>query len=249
MRRSILSSVSFSEKYTRNKSHVNVGVIGHKTHGKTTLTSAITKYLSKKGRCEFYRRHDLLKTPEERAKGFTINNSVLEYETDKRHFCHIDSPGRPDYGKNTILGTSQLDIGILVVDNNGIEIQTREHVLIAKYLGVKKLVVYMSKADLVTDMADLEIMGLDVKDMVAKYGYDYDSTPLILGSAQSALENVNPDIGEGSIKELIEKLETIELPPRDLKSPFLLQLFHLATVTVTLYKSQCRGKERVVQVL
>lgn len=231
VRHSVLSCAYFSEKFVRNKRHINIGVIGHQTHGKTTLTSAITKYLSTRNRTQFYDRTDLLKTPEERAKGFTFNNSTIEYETEKCHYCHVDMPGRPDYGKNTIIGASQLDIGILVVDKDGIDTQTREHLIVAKHLGVKRIVIYMNKADLLQDITDLEIIGLDVKDLVKKYGFEGD-TPIILGSALSAIEGTKPKIGENSIVELLEKIEGVELPPRDLKSSFMLQINRLTTVAV-----------------
>lgn len=233
-----VSSVFFSDKFVRNKRHLNVGMIGHQTHGKTTLTSAITKFLSKKGLSRFYKMHDLIKTPEERAKGFTINNATVEYETEKCHYCHVDSPGRPDYGKNTIIGSSRMDIGILVVDNEGIQTQTREHIILAKQLGVSDIVIYMNKADLVHDRDDLEYISLEVKDLLTKYGFNGESAKVVIGSALSVLEDKNPKMGEGSIRELLEAVESVQLPPRDTKSPFLLQLDHLTTVTVSLAETR-----------
>ena len=177
------------EKFNRNKPHVNVGTIGHVDHGKTTLTAAITKRLSEKGGAQFVDYANIDKAPEERERGITINTSHVEYETDKRHYAHVDCPGHADYVKNMITGAAQMDGAILVVAaTDGPMAQTREHILLARQVGVPRIVVFMNKCDMVDDEELLDLVEMEIRDLLNEYGFDGDNTPVIRGSALKALE-------------------------------------------------------------
>src|SRR3989337_586983 len=176
-------------KFIRNKEHVNIGTIGHVDHGKTTLTAAITKVLSGKGQAQFVSYENIDKAPEERARGITINITHVEYETDKRHYAHIDAPGHADYIKNMITGAAQMDGAILVVSAaDGPMPQTREHILLARQVGVPAIVVYLNKADMVDDKELLDLVELEVRELLSKYKFPGDDTRISIGSALKALE-------------------------------------------------------------
>ncbi len=210
-----------------SKPHVNVGTIGHVDHGKTTLTSAILQVLATKGWAQPLKYDDIDKAPEEKARGITINTAHVEYETDKRHYAHIDCPGHADYIKNMIVGAAQMDGAILVVSAvDGPMPQTREHILLAKQVNVPAMVVFLNKTDMVDDEEMLELVEEDVRDLLSKYGYPGDEVPVIKGSALKALEN--PEDEEGHAKpiwELVKAMdEYIPLPERDIDKPFLLPI-------------------------
>lgn len=209
--------------FSREKPHVNIGTIGHVDHGKTTLTAAITKVLSGTGQAKYKSYTDIDNAPEEKARGITINTAHVEYETENRHYGHIDCPGHADYIKNMITGAAQMDGAILVVAaTDGQMPQTREHLLLANQVGVKKLVVYVNKADMVEDPEILELVELELNELLPTFGYDED-TPIIIGSALCALEDRNPEIGLESVKKLLEAVDSyIPTPPRDLDKPFLM---------------------------
>ncbi len=209
------------EKFERNKPHVNVGTIGHVDHGKTTLTAAITKV---QGSAVDFANID--KAPEERERGITISTAHVEYETDNRHYAHVDCPGHADYVKNMITGAAQMDGAILVVNAaDGPMPQTREHILLSRQVGVPKLVVYMNKVDQVDDEEILELVELEVRELLSEYGFDGDDIPIIKGSALAALEGRDPEIGENSIKELMEAVDTyIPTPERPVDQPFLMPI-------------------------
>jgi len=183
-------------KYDRSKPHLNVGTIGHIDHGKTTLTAAITKYLSEKGKSAFKDYSDIDKSPEEKARGITINATTIEYETDARHYGHVDCPGHADYVKNMITGAARMDGGILVVSAaDGAMPQTREHILLCRQVGVKSIVVFLNKVDLVEDEEMHELVEMEVRELLSHYDYDGDNTTFIKGSALSALNGTDPEIG------------------------------------------------------
>jgi elongation factor Tu len=209
------------EKFERNKPHVNVGTIGHVDHGKTTLTAAITKVL---GSAVDFANID--KAPEERERGITISTAHVEYETDNRHYAHVDCPGHADYVKNMITGAAQMDGAILVVNAaDGPMPQTREHILLSRQVGVPALVVYMNKVDQVDDEEILELVELEVRELLSEYGFDGDNIPIVKGSALAALEDRNPEIGENSIKELMAAVdEHIPQPERPVDKPFLMPI-------------------------
>tara|TARA_R110000751_G_scaffold2018_18_gene10437 strand:- start:224921 stop:226096 length:1176 start_codon:yes stop_codon:yes gene_type:complete len=209
------------EKFERNKPHVNVGTIGHVDHGKTTLTAAITKVL---GSAVDFANID--KAPEERERGITISTAHVEYETDNRHYAHVDCPGHADYVKNMITGAAQMDGAILVVNAaDGPMPQTREHILLSRQVGVPALVVYMNKVDQVDDEEILELVELEVRELLSEYGFDGDDIPIIKGSALAALEGRDPEIGENSIKELMAAVdEHIPQPERPVDKPFLMPI-------------------------
>jgi len=211
-------------KFERTKPHVNVGTIGHVDHGKTTLTAAITTILAKKygGEAKGYDQID--NAPEEKARGITINTSHVEYETEKRHYAHVDCPGHADYVKNMITGAAQMDGAILVVSAaDGPMPQTREHILLARQVGVPYIVVYLNKADMVDDKELLELVEMEVRELLSKYGFPGDDTPIIVGSALKALEGDQSEIGEPSILKLAEALDTyIPEPQRAIDGPFLM---------------------------
>ncbi len=211
-------------KFERTKPHINVGTIGHVDHGKTTLTAAITMILAKKfgGEAKSFAQID--SAPEEKARGITINTSHVEYETEKRHYAHVDCPGHADYVKNMITGAAQMDGAILVVSAaDGPMPQTREHILLARQVGVPYIVVYMNKADMVDDAELLELVEMEVRELLTKYNFPGDSTPIIVGSALKALEGDQGDIGEPSIHKLADALDNhIPEPVRVLDGTFLM---------------------------
>ncbi|MBI2028163.1 MAG: elongation factor Tu [Candidatus Levybacteria bacterium] len=211
-----------SKKYERTKPHVNIGTIGHVDHGKTTLTAAIATVLSKKGLAQAKKYEDIDNAPEEKARGVTINISHIEYETAKRHYAHIDAPGHADYIKNMITGAAQMDGAILVVSApDGPMPQTREHILLARQVGVPAIVVFLNKVDMVADKELLDLVEMEVKDLLKKYQYPGDEIPIIKGSALKAL---NGDAeGEKQIMELMDKVDSyIPTPKRDIDKPFLM---------------------------
>jgi elongation factor Tu len=211
-------------KFERKKPHVNVGTIGHVDHGKTTLTAAITTVLSKLfgGEAKAYDQIDA--APEEKARGITINTAHVEYETKNRHYAHVDCPGHADYIKNMITGAAQMDGAILVVSAaDGPMPQTREHILLARQVGVPYIVVYMNKADMVDDKELLELVEMEVRELLSKYEFPGDATPIVIGSAKMALEGDKGELGEGSILKLAEALDTyIPEPQRLIDGPFLM---------------------------
>jgi len=211
-------------KFERTKPHVNVGTIGHVDHGKTTLTAAITSVLSKKfgGEAKGYDQID--NAPEEKARGITINTSHVEYETAKRHYAHVDCPGHADYIKNMITGAAQMDGAILVVSAaDGPMPQTREHILLARQVGVPYIIVYMNKADMVDDKELLELVEMEVRELLSKYQFPGDKTPIVIGSAKLALEGDKGELGEGSIFKLAEALDSyIPQPERAIDGAFLM---------------------------
>src|SRR3989337_1883019 len=211
-------------KFQRTKPHVNVGTIGHVDHGKTTLTAAITHALSHYGMAQAKGYYDIDNAPEERQRGLTINISHVEYETAKRHYAHIDCPGHADYIKNMITGAAQMDGAILVVSAaDGPMPQTREHILLARQVGVPYMVVYMNKADMVDDKELLELVELEVRELLSKYEFPGDKTPIVIGSALKAMEGDTSDMGEGSIMKLADALDSyIPEPKRALDGPFLM---------------------------
>ena len=211
-------------KFERTKPHVNVGTIGHVDHGKTTLTAAITNVLSKKfgGEAKNYDQIDA--APEEKARGITINTAHVEYETANRHSAHVDCPGHADYVKNMITGAAQMDGAILVVSAaDGPMPQTREHILLARQVGVPYIVVFMNKADMVDDKELLELVEMEVRELLSKYDFPGDDTPIVIGSALKALEGDTSDMGEGAIMKLAAALDSfIPQPKRALDGPFLM---------------------------
>jgi elongation factor Tu len=211
-------------KFERKKPHVNVGTIGHVDHGKTTLTAAMTMILAKKfgGEAKSYDQIDA--APEEKARGITINTAHVEYETSKRHYAHVDCPGHADYVKNMITGAAQMDGAILVVSAaDGPMPQTREHILLARQVGVPYIIVYMNKADMVDDKELLELVEMEVRELLSKYDFPGDDTPIVIGSALKAMEGDTTDLGEGSIMKLADALDSyIPEPKRALDGPFLM---------------------------
>ncbi len=211
-------------KFERTKPHVNVGTIGHVDHGKTTLTAAMTIVLAKKfgGEAKSYDQID--SAPEEKARGITINTAHVEYETTMRHYAHVDCPGHADYVKNMITGAAQMDAAILVVSAaDGPMPQTREHILLARQVGVPYIVVFMNKADMVDDSELLELVEMEVRELLSKYNFPGDDTPIIIGSALKALEGDQSDVGEPAIWKLAEALDTyIPEPKRAIDGPFLM---------------------------
>ena len=208
-------------KFERNKPHANVGTIGHVDHGKTTLTAAITKYFG-----EFRAYDQIDNAPEERARGITINTAHVEYESANRHYAHVDCPGHADYVKNMITGAAQMDGAILVVSaNDGPMPQTREHILLARQVGVPALVVFMNKVDMVDDPELLDLVEMEVRELLSKYEFPGDDIPIIRGSALAAMEGRDPEIGEQAIRKLIEAVDSyIPTPKRPVDQPFLLPI-------------------------
>jgi elongation factor Tu len=211
-------------KFERTKPHLNVGTIGHVDHGKTTLTAALTKVLSTKFGGEFKAYDQIDNAPEEKARGITIATSHVEYETGNRHYAHVDCPGHADYVKNMITGAAQMDGAILVVSAaDGPMPQTREHILLARQVGVPYIIVYLNKADMVDDKELLELVEMEVRDLLTKYDFPGDKTPIIIGSALKALEGDTSEIGEASILKLAEAIDTyIPQPKRAIDGPFLM---------------------------
>ena len=218
-------------KYDRSKPHVNIGTIGHVDHGKTTLTAAITNVLSKKGYADFVDYANIDKAPEERERGITINTSHVEYQTDKRHYAHVDCPGHADYVKNMITGAAQMDGAILVIAaTDGPMAQTREHILLSRQVGVPRMVVFMNKCDMVDDEEMLELVEMEIRDLLNEYGFDGDNTPIIRGSALKALEG-DPAYEEKIIELMDAVDEWIETPVRDTDKPFLMPIEDVFTIT------------------
>ncbi|MCX8100238.1 MAG: elongation factor Tu [Geminicoccaceae bacterium] len=211
-------------KFERTKPHCNIGTIGHVDHGKTTLTAAITKVLAEQGKAQFTAYDQIDKAPEEKARGITINTAHVEYETDKRHYAHVDCPGHADYVKNMITGAAQMDGAILVVSAaDGPMPQTREHILLARQVGVPAIVVYLNKVDMVDDPELLELVELEVRELLSKYGFPGDEIPIVKGSALAALEGRDDAIGKNSILELMKAVdEYVPQPVREKDKPFLM---------------------------
>ena len=214
------------KKFERTKPHVNVGTIGHVDHGKTTLTAAMTKIMAARHGGEFKAYDQIDAAPEERARGITIATAHVEYESDKRHYAHVDCPGHADYIKNMITGAAQMDGAILVVSAaDGPMPQTREHILLARQVGVPYIVVYMNKADQVDDPELLELVEMEVRDLLSSYEFPGDDTPIVIGSALKALEGDTSDIGEASVIKLIEAMDDyIPQPERAIDRPFLMPI-------------------------
>ena len=215
------------EKFDRSKPHVNIGTIGHVDHGKTTLTAAISKLFSK----DFKDYADIDKAPEERERGITINTTHIEYETESRHYAHVDCPGHADYVKNMITGAAQMDGAILVIAaTDGPMAQTREHILLARQVGVPRMVVFMNKCDMVDDAELLDLVEMEIRELLSEYGFDGDNTPIIRGSALKSLEG---DASyEEKTRELMAAVDTwIETPVRDTEKPFLMPIEDVFTIT------------------
>ena len=218
-------------KFDRSKPHVNIGTIGHVDHGKTTLTAAITKVLAAKGGAEFMDYANIDKAPEERERGITINTSHVEYQTEKRHYAHVDCPGHADYVKNMITGAAQMDGAILVIAaTDGPMAQTREHILLARQVGVPRMVVFLNKCDMVDDEELLDLVEMEVREVLTEYGFDGDNTPIIRGSALKALEG-DPKYVK-AIEDLMDAVdEWIPTPERDNDKPFLMSIEDVFTIT------------------
>src|SRR5499426_919818 len=212
------------EKFQRTKPHVNVGTIGHVDHGKTTLTAAITSRQATKKLAQAVAFENIDKAPEERERGITIATAHVEYETGNRHYAHVDCPGHADYVKNMITGAAQMDGAILVVSAaDGPMPQTREHILLARQVGVPYIIVYLNKADMVDDAELLELVEMEVRELLSKYQFPGDKTPIVIGSAKMALEGDKTEMGEGSILKLAEALDSyIPEPKRAVDGPFLM---------------------------
>ena len=219
------------EKFDRSKTHVNIGTIGHVDHGKTTLTAAITTVLAKKGLSEKKAYDQIDAAPEEKARGITINTAHIEYQTATRHYAHVDCPGHADYVKNMITGAAQMDGAILVVAaTDGVMPQTREHILLARQVGVPYIVVFLNKVDLVDDPELIDLVEMDVREVLSSYGFPGDDTPIIRGSARGALEG-DPKY-ENAIMELMDACDSyIPAPARDTDKPFLLAVEDVLTIT------------------
>ena len=219
------------EKFNRSKPHVNIGTIGHVDHGKTTLTAAITSVLAKQGNAEVMRYDEIDGAPEEKERGITINTAHVEYQTEARHYAHVDCPGHADYVKNMITGAAQMDGAILVIAaTDGPMAQTREHILLSRQVGIPKMVVFLNKCDMVDDEELLELVEMEVRDLLNSYEFDGDNTPIIRGSALKALEG-DAD-AEKAINELMEAVDTwIPTPERDNEKPFLMSIEDVFTIT------------------
>jgi elongation factor Tu len=221
------------ETFVRSKPHVNIGTIGHVDHGKTTLTSAITKYLASKGMADYMAYDSIDAAPEERERGITIATAHVEYQTEKRHYAHVDCPGHADYIKNMITGAAQMDGTILVVSAaDGPMPQTREHILLARQVGVPAIVVYMNKADQVDDPELIELVELEIRELLSAYDFPGDDIPIIVGSALKYLEGDNGEMGEGSIAKLMDAVDQyIPLPDRPLDGAFLMPIEDVFTIS------------------
>ena len=219
------------QKFDRSKPHVNIGTIGHVDHGKTTLTAAITKYLAGKGLADFQAYDQIDKAPEERERGITINTAHVEYQTLLRHYAHVDCPGHADYIKNMITGAAQMDGAILVIAaTDGPMAQTREHILLARQVGVPRMVVFMNKVDMVDDAELLDLVEMEIRELLTEYGFDGDNTPVIRGSALKALEG-DAKYSE-AIGQLMDAVDTwIENPVRENDKPFLMPIEDVFTIT------------------
>ena len=229
-------------KFDRSKPHINIGTIGHVDHGKTTLTAAITMVMSRKGGAQKMKYEDIDKAPEEKARGITINTSHVEYQTDARHYAHVDCPGHADYVKNMITGAAQMDGAILVVaSTDGPMPQTREHILLARQVGVPYIVVFMNKVDQVDDPELLELVEMDIRDLLSQYGFPGDDTPIIQGSALKALEKASSDasddevIADPACQPILKLMDAIDsyipTPAREADKPFLLPVEDVFTIS------------------
>ncbi len=238
------------EKFERTKPHVNVGTIGHVDHGKTTLTAAITKVLAKQGMATYLAYDQIDKAPEERERGITIATAHVEYQTKKRHYAHVDCPGHADYVKNMITGAAQMDGAILVVSAaDGPMPQTREHILLARQVGVPYIVVYLNKVDMLDDPELRELVEIEIRDLLKKYEFPGDKVPIVAGSALKALEGDTSEIGEGSILKLMDAVDSyIPTPQRSTDKPFLMPVEDVFSIagrgTVATGRVE-RGKVRV----
>jgi elongation factor Tu len=221
------------QKFERKKPHLNIGTIGHVDHGKTTLTAAITKVLEKSGGAKFMAYDQIDKAPEERERGVTINIAHVEYETAKRHYAHVDCPGHADYIKNMITGAAQMDGAILVVSAaDGPMPQTREHILLARQVGVPAIVVFLNKADMVDDKELLELVELEVRELLSKYKFPGDDIPIVIGSALKALEGDTSEMGEGAILKLMDAVDSfVQEPIRDVDKPFIMPVEDVFTIS------------------
>ena len=224
------------EKFERTKPHVNIGTIGHVDHGKTTLTAAITKVLAMKGDAQFMDYANIDKAPEERERGITINTAHVEYQTDKRHYAHVDCPGHADYVKNMITGAAQMDGAILVVSAaDGPMPQTREHILLSRQVGVPYIVVFMNKCDQVDDPELLELVEMEIRDLLNEYEFPGDDTPIIKGSALAALESTSTDINAPEYAPILELMDAVDeyipTPERKSDQPFLMPVEDVFTIT------------------
>jgi elongation factor Tu len=223
------------EKFVRNKPHLNIGTIGHVDHGKTTLTAAITKVLTKKGFAKFLAYDQIDKAPEERERGITIAIAHVEYETDKRHYAHVDCPGHADYIKNMITGAAQMDGAILVVSApDGPMPQTREHILLGRQVGVPAIVVFLNKVDMIAkeDAELLDLVELELRELLSKYQYPGDTTPIVRGSALKALEGDAGELGEPSVLKLLDACDSfIPEPKREIDKPFLMPVEDVFTIS------------------
>jgi len=219
------------ETFKREKPHVNVGTIGHVDHGKTTLTAAITTILAQKGMAQLRKYDEIDNAPEEKERGITINTSHVEYQTDNRHYAHVDCPGHADYVKNMITGAAQMDGAILVVAaTDGPMPQTKEHILLARQVGVPRIVVFMNKVDLVDDPELLDLVEMEIRDLLSSYGFDGDNTPIIKGSATGALAGEEKWVK--AVEELMEAVDNyIPLPPRPIDQPFLMSVEDVFSIT------------------
>ncbi|KAH0247461.1 translation elongation factor Tu, partial [Aureobasidium melanogenum] len=217
---------NYATAFERNKPHVNIGTIGHVDHGKTTLTAAITKRQAEKGYANFLDYASIDKAPEERKRGITISTAHIEYQTDNRHYAHVDCPGHADYIKNMITGAASMDGAIIVVAaSDGQMPQTREHLLLARQVGIQKIVVFVNKVDAIEDKEMLELVEMEMRELLSSYGFEGDETPIIMGSALCALENRQPEIGATQIDNLMNAVdEWIPTPQRDLEKPFLMSV-------------------------
>jgi elongation factor Tu len=221
------------QKFERKKPHLNIGTIGHVDHGKTTLTAAITKVLEKQGKAKFMAYDQIDKAPEEKERGVTINIAHVEYETDKRHYAHVDCPGHADYIKNMITGAAQMDGAILVVSAaDGPMPQTREHILLARQVGVPGIVVFLNKADMVDDKELLDLVELEVRELLTKYKFPGDDTPVIVGSALKAMEGDTSEMGEGAVLKLMDAVDSfIKEPVRAIDKPFIMPVEDVFTIS------------------
>jgi elongation factor Tu len=220
-------------KFERNKPHCNIGTIGHVDHGKTSLTAAITKVLAETGGATFTAYDQIDKAPEERERGITISTAHVEYETTDRHYAHVDCPGHADYVKNMITGAAQMDGAILVVSaTDGPMPQTKEHILLAKQVGVPQMVVFMNKVDLVDDPEILELVELEIRELLSKYDFDGDNIPIIAGSAVKALDGSNDEIGRNAVLKLMAAVDSwIPQPERPLDKPFLMPIVDVFSIS------------------
>ncbi|MDE1044306.1 MAG: elongation factor Tu, partial [Nitrospinaceae bacterium] len=221
------------EKFVRDKPHINVGTIGHVDHGKTTLTAAISEVLSKKGLAETVAFDQIDKAPEEKERGITIAIAHIEYNTENRHYAHVDCPGHADYVKNMITGAAQMDGGVLVISaNDGPMPQTREHILLARQVGVPKLCVFMNKCDMVDDPELLDLVEMEVRELLCKYDFPGDDVPVIRGSALQALENPEDEEKNKCIWDLMEALDTyFPVPDRPVDKPFLMPIEDIFSIS------------------